>query len=630
MSAPDNNVPNDKGGTSMSAARFAFRRTPIACVIAAGLGYGLCGPALAITWTAGDVNIDLNTRITSGVAIRTQGPDPTYIGIAHGGTAYSNNVDDAERMFKAGDLANATTKLNSALTVSWKQFGIFGRGYYGYDPLSQDKDFVFTGDYGPGKLYGIDQFNQIQKNNRDHLGHPSAILDLYAYANEDLWGHSLSVKVGKQVVNWGESTLVLNGLNSLVSIDASKARIPGAEISDFVIPVPQVFASLNLVESVSVEGFYQWSFKPSLVDSVGSFYPVPDQNFTGLGAMAGDLSFGRAPNNSLAGTDCSATGGNNNLTPGTCVPYGGDLARSADRRPKGGGQYGAALRFSVPQLNDADMAVYAANYHSRLPLFSAISASSGNVSASTGSYFAEYPEDIHMYGFSFNTSLPWGLAFQGEYSYKPNQPINLNAVEVEETVLGAPSQLTPQEGAALGNQYVRGYRRKEVSQLDFGLTKILGGSNWFHWDQLVMIAEIAGDRVHNLESPDVLAYEGPNTWKPVTANESLAYNIPQQQGGYPTPNSWGYKLLFRADYNNVLVGGLTLQPTLRWDHDVRGITPEPLANFVANSRAVTPSLGWKFRSNLTGEFAYATYFGGGQSNLWRDRDNFNMYVRYSF
>lgn len=626
MSASNDN----KGEYSMSAASAAFRRTPIARVIAAGLGLSLSGSALAMDWNVGDVGVDLNTRITSGVAIRTQSPDPMYIGIAHGGTAYSNNVDDAERMFKAGDIAAATTKLNSALTVTWKDFGIFARGYYGYDPMAQDKDFVNAADYGPDKLYGYSQFEQIQANNRDHLGHPSAILDLYAYANEDLWGHSLSVKVGKQVVNWGESTLVLNGLNSLVSIDASKARIPGAEISDFVIPVPQVFASLNLVDSVSVEGFYQWSFKPSLVDSVGSFYPVPDQNFTGLGAMAGDLSFGRAPNNSLAGTDCSTTGGNNNLTPTTCVPYGGDLGRSADQRPKGGGQWGAALRFSVPQLNDADMALYAANYHSRLPLFSAISASSGNVSASTGSYFAEYPQDIHMFGYSFNTSLPWGLAFQGEYSYKPNQPININAVEVEETVLGAPSQITPIEAEALGNQYVRGYRRKEVSQLDFGLTKILGGNPWLKWDQLVMVAEIAGDRVHNLEAPSVLAYEGPNTWAPVTADESLAYNIPQQRGGYPTANSWGYKLLFRADYNNVLVGGLTLQPTVRWDHDVRGITPLPLGNFVENSRTITPALGWKYLGNLTGEFAYATYFGGGQSNLWRDRDNFNMYVRYSF
>lgn len=615
---------------SAQAARFAFRRTPIAQAIVAGLGLGLSGSALALNWQVGDVGIDLNTRVSSGVQVRTQGPDPLYIDVASGGKAYSTNVNFAERMFKAGDITSAPTKVNSSLTVTYKDFGIFTRGYYAYDPLLQNKDFFSTGDYGTGKLYGIDRFNQEQKNNRDHLGHPSAILDLYAYGSTDVFGHSLSVKVGKQIINWGESTLVLNGLNSLVSLDASKARVPGAEINEFVIPVPQVFSSLNLTETVSIEGFYQWAFKPTLPDAAGAFYPIPDQNFAGLGGDAGDISFGRAPLNSVAGTNCANTGGNNRISPTTCVPYGGNIPRGADRMPKGGGQYGGALRFSIPQLNETEVALYAANYHSRLPMFSTLSASSGNVSASTARYFAEYPEDIHMYGFSFNASLPWGIAFQGEYSYKPNQPLQLNSVEVNLSTLGAPSQLDETAGQTLGGQYVRGWRRKQVSQLDFGFTKVLGGSDWFKWDQVILLAEIAGDRVHNLEQPSTLAYEGNNTWLPNNALQAFAFNLPQQQGGYPTANSWGYKLLARTTYNNVVVGGMTLEPTLLFSHDVKGITPEPIGNFTQNARAVTPSLGWRYLSNLTGDFSYTTYFGGGQTNLLRDRDNFSMYVRYSF
>jgi len=43
--------------------------------------------------------------------MRVQGADPTYIGIANGGKAYSTNVDDAELAFKnAGDLVYATQK----------------------------------------------------------------------------------------------------------------------------------------------------------------------------------------------------------------------------------------------------------------------------------------------------------------------------------------------------------------------------------------------------------------------------------------------------------------------------------------------------------------------------------------
>ena len=614
-------------------AAFAFRRTPIARALAIGLGLGLgagvSAPALALNWQIGDVGIDLNTRVSSGATMRVQGADPIYIGIANGGKAYSNNVDDGELAFgRAGDLVYMTQKITSALTLSWKDFGIFSRANYTYDPLLQDKTFFNADNYGPTKEYGYDVGAAKNQGVHDHVGSDGTILDLYAYGSTDLFGHSLSLKVGKQIVNWGESTLVLNGLNSLISIDANKARLPGAEISEFVIPVPQAFASANLTENTSIEGFYQWKFEPTLPDAAGTFYPVPDQDFSALiGGNAGDLSFGRAPENSLPLTNCP--GGNIPGAP-TCVPYGGTIPRGPDRLPVGAGQYGGAFRFTVPWLHDMDAAIYAANYHERLPVYSTTTATSTNVSSQTASYFAEFPKDVHMFGFSFNTTLPWGLAFQGEYSYKPNQPFQLSSVETELATLGAPSQFTPVAGQALGGQYLRGWRRKQISQLDFGFTKVLGGSNWLKYDQLILIAEVAGDRVHNLEQPSTLAYEGPNTWLPNNPGTAAYFGVPQQQGGYPTANSWGYKLLAKSTYNNVLLGGLTLEPTLRFDHDVSGITPLPVGNFVQNSRTLTPSLGWRYLSNLTGEVGYTTFFGGGQSNLLRDRDFVDAYVRYSF
>ncbi len=606
-----------------------LRRSPMALAI--GLCFGVsAGPALALDWQLGDVGVDLNTRVSSGLAMRVQGADPNNIGIANGGRAYSNNVDDGELAFgRAGDVVYATQKITSALTLTYKQFGFFGRANYTYDPVLQDKSFFNLANYGAGKEYGDNVATDKEQQVHKHVGTDGHILDLYVYGSTELFGHGLSAKVGKQVVNWGESTLVLNGLNSLVSLDANKARLPGSEISEFAIPVPQLFASLNLTENTSVEGFYQWAFLPTVPDAAGTFYPIPDQDFAGLGGNAGDISFGRAPENSLPGTNCAATGGNN-AGMATCVPYGGSIPRSTERLPRGGGQYGGAFRFSVPFLNDMDAALYAANYHERLPVFSTISASSGNVSAASASYFAEYPEDVHMFGFSFNTTLPWGVAFQGEYSYKPNQPFQLSSVESELATLGAPSQIDPIAGQSLGNQYVRGWRRKEVSQLDFGFTKVLGGSEWFKYNQMILIAEVAGDRVHDLENPTNLAYEGPATWQPNNAPESALFNVPQQQGGYPTANSWGYKLLVKTSYDNVLLGGLVLEPNLRFDHDVKGITPLPLGNFVQNSRALTPSLGWRYLSNLTGEVGYTTFFGGGQSNLLRDRDFVDAYVRYSF
>jgi hypothetical protein len=280
------------------------------------------------------------------------------------------------------------------------------------------------------------------------------------------------------------------------------------------------------------------------------------------------------------------------------------------------------------------VALYAATYNSRLPLYSTISASSGNVNAQTARYFSEFPEDIHMFGLSFNTTLPLGFALQGEYSYKPNQPMQIDDVELDLATLGAHGQLNQgPTGATLGNQYIRGYRRHGVSEWDMSTTRIFAPSNWFGYDQLLFLAEAAVIYVPGLEDQSVLRYEGPGTFLPGDAATAASLGLPQQNGGYATQTSWGYKMIARATYNNVLpnvINGLTLEPTLRFDDDVYGVTPTPLSNFVEGSRLATISLGMKYLSATTAEIGYTTFFGGGQANLVRDRDYSFVNLKYSF
>src|SRR3546814_18514652 len=49
---------------------------------------------------------------------------------------------------------------------------------------------------------------------------------------------------------------------------------------------------------------------------------------------------------------------------------------------------------------------------------------------SSGTVVVEYPEDIDMFGFSWNTTILDGWAFQGELSYRHNLPIQIDDVEV--------------------------------------------------------------------------------------------------------------------------------------------------------------------------------------------------------
>jgi len=595
--------------------------------IIAAFGCGAAFSASALNYDYNGINFALDTKLSSSVVIRASNPSPLIVGIANGGAAYSVNADDGDVKYKKGDVTQFTNTITSDLTITWKNYGFFGRGNYLYDPTLASRNFFDSADFGPTKEYGQSTLDQKNHDVQRHVGYSGKIYDLYAFGNFDLDdSHTLNLKVGRQTINWGESTLILNGLNSILAFDANRARGPGAELSEIIIPSNNILASVGVVKNVSVEGWYQLRWEHSIADAAGTFFSTND--YVGIGGNAGNIDFGRAGENAQAGASCIG------LPPGvTCVPYGGTVPRSGDRRAPNDGQFGGALHWFIPQLHDLDLAFYAANYHSRLPLVSGTSASNGNVNASTATYFSEFPKNIHLYGVSANTTLPGGFALQGEYSYKPNQPLQLDDVEINLAQLGAPSQLNPAEGATLGNQYIRGYRRHKVSTLDVSTTRIFGPSKWLGYNQLLFLAESALIYVHDLESQSTLRYEGPGTFLPGDPRTAALLGLPTQNGGFATQTSWGYKVLLRASYNNVLAGyinGLTLEPTLRFDDDVYGVTPTPLQNFTEASRLLAPSLGFRYLNNTTAEIGYTAYIGGGQGNLLRDRDFYSLSLKYTF
>jgi hypothetical protein len=585
--------------------------------IALVFGGSVAAGSQAFDYEYQGVHAQIDSQVSTSAAIRTQSPDPILIGIANGGKAYSVNADDGDLAYAKGDLVSQVNTIESNLTLTYKDFGLFTRGYYLYDSAVQNHTLFDRADFGPGKQYGYDVYDQKVKDVRDHDGHSGRILDLYGYGNVDLFDHGFSFKVGRQTINWGESTLILNGLNSILAFDANRANGPGVELSQIIQPSNNVFVSTNLIDSVSAEGWYQLKWEQSIPNASGTYFGTND--YIGIGGNAGNIDFGRAGENAPVGP---------------YTPYGGTVPRGDNGHASNSGQFGGAVHWSTPYLNNMEVALYAANYHSRLPLYSTISADSGNVNAQTARYFSEFPEDIHMYGLSFNTTLPLGFALQGEYSYKPNQPLQIDDVELDLATLGAHGQLNPgPTGATLGNQYIRGYRRHGVNEWDMSTTRIFAPSNWFGYNQFLFLAEAAVIYVPGLEDQSVLRYEGPGTFLPGDAATAASLGLPQQNGGYATQTSWGYKLIGRATYNNVLpnvINGLTLEPTLRFDDDVYGVTPTPLGNFVEGSRLATISLGVKYLSATSGEIGWTTFFGGGQANLVRDRDYAFVNLKYAF
>lgn len=454
----------------------------------------------------------------------------------------------------------------------------------------------------------------------------------------DIGERTLVARLGRQAPNWGESLLVVNGLNSILAFDVNRLRVPGFEFEELIRPAAMAWLSLDPIDNVNIEGFYQLEWRPTVIDTSGTFWSTND--FAGLGGTQANLGFGRAEENQPAsanGNPATWCDGPPDLAgPGTgspCIPFGSTIPRGADNTPSDTGQYGGAVHFYLPALNDMDLAFYGANTHSKLPLFSGTSRSGPISPADDANYFVEYPEDIQMYGMSFNTTLPGlDVAFQGEYSYKIGQPLQIDDVELLLAGLGAAGQISPMAGATLGNQYLRGWRRFDVNQGDLSITKIFGPRLGF--DQLSTFLEVGAVHVNGLPDASVLAFEAPATYtlNAATAakNPSTAFGLPVvPYDHYASASSWGYRGAARFTFNNVF-NIMTMEQTLIWSHDVNGTTPTPIVNFVEGRKQVTWAMTFDYLSTWLFGLGYTNYLGAGERNLLGDRDFVDFNVKYSF
>jgi hypothetical protein len=272
-----------------------------------------------------------------------------------------------------------------------------------------------------------------------------------------------------------------------------------------------------------------------------------------------------------------------------------------------------------------------------------------------------------MYGMSWNTNLPFGVAWQGEISYRPNLPLQVDDVEllfaalsplnsVVPALIANPalrfcSQLNPGCTSSPFSTDQRGYRRHEVTQLQLTFTKafpsVLGA------EQLALVAEVGATEVWDLEEKEVLRYEGEGTDTgggadvtdcalyvtvpgvgqipvPQTCLTGSLRNPQTLDFGFPSAFSWGYRLAARADYNNAFGTPLTLSPRVAFAHDVQGTTPGPGGNFLDGRMSGTLGLEANYLNKLIFDLSYNMFWGGGHFNPISDRDFASFTVKYSF
>jgi len=618
----------------MTTATTFWRRAKLP--LAVSLASSLAGPAFGVSFNIGEIEGQFDSSLSVGASWSTAKPNRDLIGVNNGGKGLSQTSDDGHLNFKRGETFSKIFKGIHDLELKYGDTGVFVRGKYWYDFELKDEN----------RLY-----KDISDSNRKEGAKSSGgqILDAFVYHNYAIADQPGSVRLGKQVVSWGESTFIQGGINSINPVDVSAFRRPGAEIKEGLIPVNMFYVSQSLTDNLSAEAFYQLEWDQTVVDNCGTFFSQPDVIADGC-------------NDNLRVLNKRST----IPFPGVVLPIlegqGVDIneegvlvRRGPDRDARDSGQWGASLKYMFEPL-DTEFGAYFMNYHSRAPIFSATGAPQSLYDAFNGSplapliiagnsqYFVEYPEDIRLYGLSFSTTLPTGTAWSGELSYRPNAPVQLSTTDI---LFAGVTPLTNFGDASVlqgvPGQDLHGYRRKEVTQFQTTFThfldQVMGAS------RLTLVGEVGVTHVGGLESKSDARYGRDPVFGPGqlpngfcnSLNSSTAAGGGQTVGnvnsncnndGFTTSTSWGYRARAIWEYPDVFAG-VNLKPNVAWSHDVKGYSPGPGANFEEGRKAVSLGLDAEYQNTYNASLAYTNFFGGDYSTV-DDRDFLALSVGVTF
>ena len=332
----------------------------LAALLLAGMGAAQAGETIEF----GDgYKFDWRLNMSYGLGVRLENPSPVI-------------ASDGNNNFKKGSLtANRLGAVwESKVSKGDSGFVLNASTFYDdvYHGSNDNKGPISTG--GP-----VDQFTSAAKR---YGGGYSRLLDTYAYTSFRLGESRATVRVGKQVVNWGESMYFANIAGAQGPSDAAKAASPGAEIKEILLPEDQISASLEVSPRLSLLAHYQFGFHETLLPAVGMY--TSTSNLVG------------------PGTTCMAA-----MSPcPTGYGYKGDI------RPSSSGQFGVGGRYRV--TDETEVGIYFLNYKDRSP----------SIVFGRDGYRIKYFDDIKMLGTTVSTTFGKFSAF-GEASYRKGASVNV-------------------------------------------------------------------------------------------------------------------------------------------------------------------------------------------------------------
>jgi hypothetical protein len=586
-------------------------------------------PAVAYTFDTGigDLRGSWVSNITGGMAIRTQNPscsltgDPNAYGCGAGAnTAQWSNGDNGDLNYRKGQpysaYLSATSELLLTMPTEGYKFLIRGTALYDFAASSTDRTELSPGAY-----------NQVVRN--------AELLDLWAEKDFNIGDERAHVRVGNQVINWGESYFASGGINATNSLDIQKLYIPGTQLKQALLPAPMISFASGLPAGFSTEGYLQVQWNGNKYPPVGSYWST--SNVFGRGSLPGSFN---SNNFNVGGIDAGTIAGSNSNNNGVVNTVSSNLVNGAYTGlptspigvpystvlPSDSPQYGVRLGYKPPNA-DINFGFYYENYTDKAPVLSYLA---------NGSAQWSYLKNRQLFGVSSNFSLgDWAIG--SELSYRPHDAVAMSGCF-------APGGPTDAQTNGVSGVDCAAYRDMKKFQLDVNAQLNLTKSSYpflklIGADMAVFTAEVTAIDYPGLSSSaqyfstvgGKTVYQvvdaGYGTW--LTNNSSLGYPIAAAQG---TARSVGLTMDFNWTYDGTVIPGWQLTPGVTFYDALSGYTPTFSANYEQGAKSVNfyllfnqnPQV-WQAGLNFT------MYFGGNAiSQPFGDRNFVGLFATRNF
>lgn len=611
------------------------------------------GTAHAGEWTlAKDWTVSLDSTVSSGVTVRTSTPDCRFIGNDNGGcngdaatplqssnpAVFSSsldllrlNQDDGNLNFRRGRVASANVQYTADLFV---------KGSAGWSALLRG---VVNHDFAADRT----RRTALDPEAKDVATSDPRWLDAYITKEFEIGEQQTRVRVGNQVLSWGENMYITGGIDSINPIYLPAAHQPGTPLKNLFIPSPMLSVSTSLGRGLGIEAFYQWKWNGFVVDAPGTFFSTAD--FAGRGARGLYLptsvlngvmsSFGLQgfPNGTIGDSGTLISGAN----PATGMPYNRRLAfneladpganpagpltgtgtvigRIADREPKHDGQGGLALRYKLPESGN-ELGLYYYRYSDKLPFLSY------QVASTTANLFGweamlDYGKKRDLFGASYNFQAgEWVVGT--ELSYRPRDGVSIDPTAVIDPANPYYCNALADFSVKPAGSYCRGW--VDTKHVQFHLTglHILSPSG-----SLGGVLRVLGASEGTLTAETALAH-----YPKLALDAGVPYAVTADYH-LPTKTSWGMVLAGSVTYPNVFGTRASLSPDIAISQGISGYSATALPGFVkgAGSAVIGATIDFKVRPETKMRIDFTRNWGGGASNLMRDRNFMTASLSTSF